>query len=446
MPSSPVSDDRRDGAATRRGRRPRRRTATAAERDRSAELARLEDRYKRALADLDNYRKRSAREIERRVEESREALLRDWLEAVDSVERALRMSPTGPVADGLRARARPDGGDPRAATACERIGAAGEPFDPERHEAVEVRATSEAPDQHDRRGRALGLRDRRPRAAARPGGRRARAQQPRRLMAVAFRDYYEALGVPRDASAEDIRRAYRKLAREYHPDVNKEPGAEDRFKEISEAYEVLRDPEKRARYDRLGANWQRGPGRVGAPGCEAASRGRRRGGGFGGLRRRAAVRRCPRRVRREARLQRLLRAVCSAAAARARRALGSVDGFERLRRWRGADQEADARALARGGRRAAAGGAISLERRPRLRGRHPARRARRSAHPARRRGRRGRRRRADGRPVPARAAAPAPALPRRRPRPLRRPADRAVGGARSAPTVAGADARPAPRA
>jgi curved DNA-binding protein len=77
-------------------------------------------------------------------------------------------------------------------------------------------------------------------------------------MAVAFQDYYEALGVSRDASTEDIRAAYRKLARQYHPDVNKEPGAEDRFKAISEAYEVLRDPEKRERYDRLGANWKSG--------------------------------------------------------------------------------------------------------------------------------------------------------------------------------------------
>jgi curved DNA-binding protein len=77
-------------------------------------------------------------------------------------------------------------------------------------------------------------------------------------MPVAFQDYYEALDVPRDASTEDIRAAYRKLARKYHPDVNKEPGAEDRFKEISEAYEVLRDPEKRERYDRLGANWKSG--------------------------------------------------------------------------------------------------------------------------------------------------------------------------------------------
>jgi curved DNA-binding protein len=77
-------------------------------------------------------------------------------------------------------------------------------------------------------------------------------------MAVAFRDYYEILGVSRDASPEDIRRAYRALARKHHPDVNKEAGAEDRFKEVSEAYEVLRDPEKRAQYDRFGANWRAG--------------------------------------------------------------------------------------------------------------------------------------------------------------------------------------------
>ena len=87
-------------------------------------------------------------------------------------------------------------------------------------------------------------------------------------MAVGYQDYYETLGVPRDASDEDIRRAYRRLARQYHPDVNKEPGAEDRFKEASEAHEVLRDPEKRARYDRFGANWRAGQDVSGAGGFE----------------------------------------------------------------------------------------------------------------------------------------------------------------------------------
>ncbi len=73
------------------------------------------------------------------------------------------------------------------------------------------------------------------------------------------RDYYQALGVARTASQEEIQRAYRTLARRYHPDINKEPGAEDRFKEITEAYEVLSDPDHRARYDRFGAAWRQVP-------------------------------------------------------------------------------------------------------------------------------------------------------------------------------------------
>jgi curved DNA-binding protein len=91
-------------------------------------------------------------------------------------------------------------------------------------------------------------------------------------MAVKFRDYYEILGVPRTASQEEIQRAYRKLARKYHPDVNKASDAEEKFKEVGEAYEVLKDPEKRQRYDQLGADWKTGQEFRPPPGWE---------GGFG---------------------------------------------------------------------------------------------------------------------------------------------------------------------
>src|SRR5260221_6887610 len=83
-----------------------------------------------------------------------------------------------------------------------------------------------------------------------------------------FKDYYKTLGVARDASQDDIKSAYRKLARKYHPDVSKETDAEARFKDIGEANEVLRDPEKRAAYDAAGSQWERqraagsGPGRA----------------------------------------------------------------------------------------------------------------------------------------------------------------------------------------
>lgn len=73
-----------------------------------------------------------------------------------------------------------------------------------------------------------------------------------------FKDYYKIMGVARDATPDDIKRAHRKLARKYHPDVSKEKNAELRFKELGEAYEVLKDPEKRAAYDQLGANWKAG--------------------------------------------------------------------------------------------------------------------------------------------------------------------------------------------
>jgi len=73
-----------------------------------------------------------------------------------------------------------------------------------------------------------------------------------------FRDYYKIMGVARDATQDEIKRSYRKLARKYHPDVSKLADADARFKEVGEAYEVLKDPEKRAAYDQLGSNWQAG--------------------------------------------------------------------------------------------------------------------------------------------------------------------------------------------
>lgn len=73
-----------------------------------------------------------------------------------------------------------------------------------------------------------------------------------------YKDYYENLGIKRDASQDEIKQAYRKLARKFHPDVNKAPDAEAKFKDVGEAYEVLKDPEKRNAYDKFGANWEAG--------------------------------------------------------------------------------------------------------------------------------------------------------------------------------------------
>lgn len=126
-----------------------------------------------------------------------------------------------------------------------------------------------------------------------------------------YKDYYKILGIERDAKPEDIKRVYRRLARKYHPDVSKETDAEAKFKEVQEAYEVLKDPEKRAAYDQLGSQWRQGQQFTPPPdwgrdfefttqfggredsgfsdffsslfGARSPFRGQRGGGGFGGF-------------------------------------------------------------------------------------------------------------------------------------------------------------------
>ncbi len=92
-----------------------------------------------------------------------------------------------------------------------------------------------------------------------------------------YKDYYETLGVSRDADKATIKKAYRKLARKYHPDVSSEKDAEGRFKDVSEAYNVLKDEEKRAAYDQLGSNWQAGQDFHAPPGWDQSHS----GGGYG---------------------------------------------------------------------------------------------------------------------------------------------------------------------
>lgn len=87
-----------------------------------------------------------------------------------------------------------------------------------------------------------------------------------------YKDYYTVLGVDRKASLDDIKKAYRRLARKYHPDVSKEANAEEKFKDLQEAYEVLKDPEKRTAYDQLGSNWKQGQDFRPPPGWNANTR------------------------------------------------------------------------------------------------------------------------------------------------------------------------------
>jgi molecular chaperone GrpE len=134
MPNSHVSEEEQQQAPEEQ------------QRDLSAELAQMEDRWKRSLADLDNYRKRTARDTDRRVADTGDAMVRDWLDVLDSIERGIQsVPPENPMAPALRAVLEQMEGV-LARHGVQRTGAAGEQFDPNVHDAVSVVDTTEVPD------------------------------------------------------------------------------------------------------------------------------------------------------------------------------------------------------------------------------------------------------------------------------------------------------------
>ena len=196
---------------------------------------------------------------------------------VDNLERALAHAQADPssIIEGVRA-VRDQAMGVLAGLGFPRRDDLGARFDPARHEAVAARPDPAAPDgsviEVIAPGYGDGVRQLRPAQVV-----VARAE----LMAASDRDFYQILGVPRNASQEEIQRAYRKLARTYHPDVNHDPGAEERFKDVSEAYDVLSDPQTRRRYDTFGADFRQVPEDV-----DPETWRRARAGGWPGRRRR----------------------------------------------------------------------------------------------------------------------------------------------------------------
>ena len=385
-------------------------TADDVERLRRA-LDEAQERYLRLLADFDNLAAGRRANRRRPRAEGRRAALLPLLAVLDTLERALAAGSTDPdfyegvaathrlfmtcAARGGRRAHRDASGSRSTRTSTRR--------------SPPCRPTAWSPEPWSARcGGAGGSVTS---CCARPRSWSPRPPRRPPTVAVKFRDYYEVLGVPRTATAEEIKRVYRQLARKHHPDLQptaERAAAAERFKEINEAYEVLSDADKRAKYDALGANWKGGMDFTPPPGAGAERRVRRPA------------------IGRSRRRQRLLRLALRA------RARGGGGRGERRVTMPGSDVEAELpvtlEELLRGGRRR-----IAASRRPNLDVEIPVGVRDGTVLRLAGQGEPRHQRRAAGRPLPARAPAPASALPRGGRRPGDGPAALAVaGGARAA--------------
>ena len=335
------------------------------------------------LADLDNLRKRCAANGRASARASGPGWPRSGCRCRQPGPGAAHAGARpGAIVEGVRA-VREQAVAVLPASASPRDDEVGVPFDPARHEAVGVVRRTPTPRRHGGRRRAARLR-------------RGSCARPRWWSASAAASdgpwpgtSTRCWGSPQRRPAEEIQRAYRRLARRYHPDVNKDPAAEERFKEIYEAYDVLSDPDTRRRYDRFGPDFRQVPEDA-TDAVRAGAGARRPGGAAGALGRGARWRRRGSRRRRRRSTSRTCSAACSAAGA----AAAGADRRAPTRRPSSRCRSRRPTGAGAGRSPSAAGRAAQLRRHD------PGRGHRRAADPAGRPGRAGRRRRPARRPLP----------------------------------------------